>query len=468
MNRGVITEKLAQGKGDSEEPDHCSVASRPLPLSLRRGFLWTLAGNLIAAGCQWGIVVLLAKIASPRIVGEFALASAIAVPIAFLADFRLRVLFVTDAAATYSFKEMLGLRFALVCVSMSVLLATCLAARYEGSLILVIVGVGIAQLTDVVSDTYYGRFQRDERMDRIAISVIIRNTLSMSAFVIALYLTRSLPWGVFGLVLGRFAVLLLYDVREGQLELDAMALFEVFVSQYWERFRPAWNVRKQLRIVWSALPLAVAQLLVSVNGYMPRYVVEAALGRREVGIYTAISYIPSGCFLVVTALGYAVFARLSKLFAKGDLAGFQTLLTKTSAVYASLGVCGILVSATVGRQVLTIVYRPEYAEHVDLFRWLMVATTVQCLATGVQCGLNAATEFRVQVPVFGLVTAMSLVGCIAFVPRMGLIGAAVAILVSSTVQMCACTSLLIRAMIRRARELQSVRPQLNFALGTQN
>ncbi|NLE39325.1 MAG: hypothetical protein GX621_14995, partial [Pirellulaceae bacterium] len=32
------------------------------PLSLRRNFSWTLAGNLVNAACQWGVIVVLAKL----------------------------------------------------------------------------------------------------------------------------------------------------------------------------------------------------------------------------------------------------------------------------------------------------------------------------------------------------------------------------------------------------------------------
>jgi O-antigen/teichoic acid export membrane protein len=423
------------------------------PLSVARNFIWTLGGNVIGTGCQWALIVLLAKLASPEIVGEFALASAVAIPITLFANFQLRVLYVTDVSNRYSFQESLGLRFILCCIAVVGIVIACMLARYDGPTTFVILAVGIAQLPDLVSDSYYGLFQRDERMDRIARSLIVRNIISLIAFAVALYFTHRLLWGICGLLVGRSLVLLLYDAQKE----DGRPSGNVEIRQaLFDRLRPSWNLRSQWQMFWVAFPLAIVSILVSVNGYVPRYLLESFVGRRGLGIYSAINYIPSGCFMVTTALGYSVFAKLSKLFAKGDLAGFKRVLTKLTGIYAVGGAAGILVSVVVGRQLLTIVYRPDYAQHVDLLCWLMIVGAVNCVTTSLQCGLTAASRFRIQVPLFAGITAISLIGCLILIPRMGLIGAAIAVLISSIVQLCASGLLMFQTMVKRARELKNM------------
>ena len=117
---------------------------------------------------------------------------------------------------------------------------------------------------------------------------------------------------------------------------------------------------------------------------------------------------------------------------------------------------------------LTLVYRPEYAQHVDLLRWLMIVGFVNCLTTAMQCGLTATAQFRVQVPLFAGVTAISLVGSAILIPRLGLVGASVAALISSIVQLCASASLVFRTMGKRARELKNMEcAQLEAAVEVQ-
>jgi O-antigen/teichoic acid export membrane protein len=419
-----------------------------LGLSLTSNFIWTLIGNVVYTGCQWSVVVALAKIANPEVVGQFALALAVAFPITYIANLQLRTLFVTDLDNKYPFYEMLGLRCVLSGVAMIAVFITCRITGYGASMSRVIFVVALAQLVDCLSESYYGIFQRDERLDRISVSLIMRHLVGASALITAVYFTHSLLLGVSGLVFGRGVVLLLYDARYGAPDV-ASARRTLFAC-----LTPRWDPRTQLRMVWIALPLGIASVLVSVNGNVPRYVVEHFLGRRELGIYSAISYIPAGATMIGTALGFAVFARLAKLFSNGEVAAFRTLLIKTGGICLGLGLAGFIATVVAGRQLLVILYRPEYAEHVNLLRLLMIVGAVQFLLTCLGCALTAASQFRVQVPLFLGITATSVLGCVTLVPRMGLLGAAIAVLISAIVQLLSVGFVMLRALERRARTLR--------------
>src|SRR4051794_16358727 len=66
-------------------------------LSLRANFTWTFVGNVIYAACQWGMLVVLAKVARPETVGNFALALAVTAPVIMLTNLQLRAVQATDA-----------------------------------------------------------------------------------------------------------------------------------------------------------------------------------------------------------------------------------------------------------------------------------------------------------------------------------------------------------------------------------
>lgn len=422
------------------------------PRSLKANFVWTLSGNVIGTGCQWVLIVLLAKLTNPAMVGQLALALAVAGPITFFADFRLRVLYVTDHTGRYDFSEMLGLRFVLACVAVVIVTMTCLIAHFPLETAVTVVIVALSQLTDFVSESFYGEFQKNERMDRIAKSMATRNILAACGFTTVIYVTRNLIMATVALVVARCLTLLLYDsaARAKTLQLVA-GVNNAFLA----RLQPAWNLRRQRAMLLAALPLAIISLLISLNGYVPRYVLEADLGKRDLGIYSAINYIPTGCFMIASAIGYAVFARLSRLFGNGDLQAFKTLLLKIILIYTGMGVAGVLVSIVIGPAMLRIVYGPEYAGEADILRWLMLVGAVQTITTAVQCGLTAASRFAVQVPLFASVTFASFVGCMLLVPRFKLEGAAIAVLIASAVQLCGSTALMLRTVANRARQLES-------------
>src|SRR3954466_10247547 len=107
----VTTSKMTLGSTTAPDLEQ-SVAGVQLaaPLSLRRNFSWTLAGSVIYFGCQWAITVVLAKLGSAEMVGQFAFALAIVMPVIALTGLQLRVVQATDAKHEFDFGYYLGLR----------------------------------------------------------------------------------------------------------------------------------------------------------------------------------------------------------------------------------------------------------------------------------------------------------------------------------------------------------------------
>jgi O-antigen/teichoic acid export membrane protein len=417
-------------------------------LSVRHNFAWTLAGNVTFALCQWAVIVILAKLGDAAMVGRFALALAVAYPITFLAHMQLRVIFVTDLEGKYPAGEMLGLRLLLSALALTVLLVTCKILGYGAETTKVILVVGVAQLVDCISENYFAIVQRAERMDRIARSQMFRSLLSLFAVALAVYFTRSLLWGVTGYVFGRASVLLLYDASHATFTLGGISEHS---STFLERISPEWSFRKQFGMLWVVLPLGIVSVLGSLNSNMPRYFIEKSFGPAEVGIYSALNYIPAAALMIATALGYAIFARLSKLYFDGDVRGFKIVLGKAVAVCAALGLAGVLGGMVFGRQVLTLLYRPEYAEQLHLLLWLLGVGAVGCVASCLGCAMSAAAQFREQPPLFLVVMGTSFVACYVLIPRFGLRGAAFAALVAMCVQLLGTAIVIHAALVKRAQ-----------------
>jgi O-antigen/teichoic acid export membrane protein len=91
-------------------------------------------------------------------------------------------------------------------------------------------------------------------------------------------------------------------------------------------------------------------------------------------------------------------------------------------------------AAIAGKEILTILYRPEYAKQVYLFILLMVAAGIGYVASFLGYGMTAAQYFRVQMPLFTLVTGISALACFWLIPSQGLIGAATALIIAAIVQ----------------------------------
>ncbi|MDP2210282.1 MAG: oligosaccharide flippase family protein [Candidatus Aquicultor sp.] len=406
-------------------------------LSLRQNFSWTLVGNIVYAACQWGMLVILAKIGSPVMVGQFALGLAVTAPIILFASLQLRAVQATDARHEYLFEDYLGLRLATTVMALAAIAGVVIFSGYRSETALVILAVGAAKAFEAISDVFYGRLQQHERMDRIAKSMMIKGPLSLLALGIGVYFTKSTLWGAVGLAIAWALVLIGYDIRSGMTikGRDAVAIDVVADGGRRATLRPRWRNVTSFSLIKLSLPLGFVMLLISLNANIPRYFIEHYLGERELGIFAAVAYLMVAGTMVVNALGQSASPRLAKYYAAAEAKAFRHLLGKLIVISVLLGVAGVALVVAAGETILTMIYKPEYAQHVDVFLLLMVAAGLGFFASFLGYAMTAARYFRVQAPLFAVVTGVTALACLWLVPLYGLRGAAMALVIATAVQL---------------------------------
>jgi O-antigen/teichoic acid export membrane protein len=383
------------------------------------------------------MLVLLTKLVSPEMVGQFALGLAITAPVIMFAKLKTRIVQATDARREYLFGDYLGLRLITMALALLVIAGIVLVAGYRWEMALIILTVGVAKAFEAISDAFYGLLQQHERMDRIAKSQMIKGPLSLMALGAGVYLTGNVLWGVVGLVLASALILMGYDVRSGAFILKPSAVAGVLPPDAGaprELLCPRWERRALAKLAWLALPLGVVMALGSLRTNIPRYFVEHYLGECELGIFAAMAYLMVVGNTVVLALGLSASSRLAKHYATRNGKAFRMLLLKLVGIGGLLGAAGVLVALVAGREILTLLYRPEYAEYHSVFVMLMVAAGIDYVATSLDYGMSAARYFRVQMPLFASLTGASALACLWLVPAAGLCGAAIALIIANVVR----------------------------------
>jgi O-antigen/teichoic acid export membrane protein len=433
-------------------------------LTLRQNFSWTFAGNMVYAASQWGMLVVLAKLGSPEMVGQFTLGLAVTAPVILFSALQLRQIQVTDVQQQYSFGDYLGLR--LLCTAMSLLVIAMItfAAHYSLQTSLVILVIGLSKAVESISDIFHGLFQYNERMDRIAFSLIIKGPMSLLALAIGVYVSGSALGGAIGLTIVWTMVLLFYDIPSSFLVLGSTPFeenkpVEEIFNQHPKskilQLKPKLNFITLRDLVILSLPLGFVMMLISLNENIPRYFIEYHLGVHELGIFSALSYLMVAGRIVVNALGQSASPRLAKYFVAGNRKDFKSLLLKLVVIGALLGGVAVLISAIAGKAILTILYRPEYAQQVHLFTLLMVAAGIGFVASFLGYGMTAAQYFRVQMPLFILVTGFSALSCFFLIPSQGLIGAAIALIIGAIVQAIFSLGVILYALKKLSRSSSS-------------
>jgi O-antigen/teichoic acid export membrane protein len=404
------------------------------PLSLKHNFYWTLTGNLTYAGSQWAILIVLAKIGSPEMVGQFSLGLAVTAPIFMLTSLQLRGIQATDASLEFPFHDYFMIRITSSCLALIVIAFIIKIIGYKFEVALIIMLIGIAKAIESISDILFGLMQLHEQMDKIAKSMICKGLLSVVVLTGAMYATGSLAVGVGFLVVAWFLILVGYDLPSMAKLLHTPLV--AFIMQLKASLVRIISGRTTLiELVTIALPMGLVMMLVSLNTNIPRYFIERYLGERDLGIYSAISYLLIAGTTIVGALGQSATPRLAKLFAAREYYGFRQLVLKLIAIGCLLGCFGVMASVFFGRYILSLVYRPEYASHTGLFALVMVAAGIAYVSSFLGYSITAARQFKVQLPLFAIVTCFTFTACYMLIGTQKLVGAGIALVISGGVQL---------------------------------
>ena len=257
-------------------------------------FAFSTVGNVLYAGGQGLILVSLAKLGTPAMVGDLTLGLAITSPVMTLAGLELQAIQATDAGGEHTFATYLRVRLLTSIGALLLLIAIIYLTNLDLTKSLIILAFWLTKSADSVSDTVYGLLCRYERMDMMSWSLVARGLLSPVAFALTFHWTRSVALATLGLALSTVTVLVCYDWGCARRMLAAVSKDPAGPQSF---LATCLNIahRDQLmevyRLALLAWPLGVMAALASVKVNIPRYFIAHQLGEHELGIFGAMAYL---------------------------------------------------------------------------------------------------------------------------------------------------------------------------------
>lgn len=400
---------------------------------------WTLVGTVIYSFTQWLLLIVIAKLGTPEMVGQYALGLAITAPIVMLTDMRLRMSLVTDAKMVYGFEHYLATRLLAVVVSFLMFVITVWIFDYAYLTSWIIILIGLTKLPESISDILHGLLQKNERMDFITFSNILKGVLTVITFSIILYVSNSLILAIIGQLIIWILILIFYDCM---------------VLRKYGSIKPSFEFMKVKQLVVLTLPLGIMGLLTSLNTNIPSYLVEYYLGKQELGYFVAILYIVLAGNRVANSLRQPAAPLLAVFYEEKNTKGYKKLLFSLCGVGIVMGAIGVIVAFTLGDFILSIIYTTSYGTYSGLFTLIMLSGLFNFPAMFLGTGIIATRHFKSQPYLAALWVLVSLGGCIVFVPIYGVYGAAYALILSSFIKL---VSLLLVLVIILKKERTPVR-----------
>ncbi|HLK69627.1 MAG TPA: lipopolysaccharide biosynthesis protein [Bryobacteraceae bacterium] len=407
-----------------DNPQAATGALRP-GASVRANFVWVFVANTIYLASQWLIISTVAKLSSSEMVGQLSLGFAITAPIFLLSNLRLRTVLATDAHGEYGLPDYLAVRLLMTLAALAVVCGIGLLDSSTPQTALVVICVALAKSFESGSDLFYGLFLRCDQANRMTVSILVRGAGSVLAVAVACYFRRDAVSAAMALCLSSGLLLLLCD-----LPLAAACCRRMGDDGL--RFR--WHIPTLRRLAARSAPLGTAAMLMSLGVNIPRYFIQHVLSASDVGLFSAVFYVAMAGGYAVSALAEGASPRLATTHAFGVRNEFNRVLRNLVSLGVAAGIGALLVFFAAGKEILAIVYRPEYVAGWRLLLCLGAAAVLANTASIFSYALIAVRRYRDQLGSLIAMTIVTTVACQFLVPAYALTGAAAAMMLGYGVQ----------------------------------
>lgn len=382
------------------------------PVTIGANIGWTLLSSMTLAGCQWLVMVAIARLGTAQQLGQYSLAVAITGPIVMLCRLNMRTVMVTDAKSVHPFADYFSTRLVLAVAGLLLIGVYAFASHQDGAVSLALLALMAMKAAESQSEIIYGALEKQGRFRIVSASALQRGVLLVLVVAVLLWRDASLNAALLATGLAWFLVLLLHDMPALSRGHDVEWLNA--------------NWRRMARLARDCLPTGLVMLMISVNVNLPVYFVSHALGIEQVGYYSSIASFVSIGGLGAAAASQAMAARMARAF-HDDRESFWRQIRRLMWISVAVVLCAVLLALVWGGPVLALLYGPDYADKGNVLVWVALATGLSVPVAFLGLALTIARRFGHEL----VLTMASIVVVSAsaawLVPAAGISGAAISL-----------------------------------------
>lgn len=360
---------------------------------------------------------LIARTIGDEATGAYFIALALVTSIGVLDDVGLTAVVIREVAKTPErtkelLRNVVGIK--LITMPITIVLALVLPAwrGFDAQTTMLVDLAIVVMLLDTISITMYGVLRGMHQLKYESLGIFVGQTLTTIVGLIALFSgVRDLRVLVVALIVGSC-----WNA--------AFAMYQVIKRAGWGAFVPSYT--QALPILKISFVFFLAGVFVKIYSYLDSFIIEEFLGKGAVGVYAvAYKFTYAFQFLPLAFVG-ALYPTMSALADK-PIELNRTLMKAEwyLAMLAAPVVFGIFALAP---EIVGFFYGPEFAGAAPVLGVLIFVLLFIFLDFPLGSLLNATGRQAVKTGLMGGAMVVNVVGNLLLVPRLGIMGAAVAAL----------------------------------------
>lgn len=392
----------------------------------RSAFVWNAINAVLSASQCPLILIVLNRTNGIEDAGVFSIAFAVASLMLYIGLYGLRRFQASDIKEKFSFPDYNGVRFLTCAVMIAASFGYCIYGTlfndYSMNKAAIVFLVCILKLVQAYTDVIHGNMQQKGRLDVATKCSALRYVLEVLSIAIGLVITGDLLISLVVSVAVSFIFAFLTSVNCGR----------KYCTTYVPAFKP--DVVKRLLI--DGFPLFASLFLNMYISNAPKYAIDAYLTEEIQGIYNLI-FMPA---FMVMLLSNFIFNPIIKSYAELWLSGSAEKIKELKRrmrlqmlMVAGLTVLGLIVAATIGIPVLSLIFHADLAEYKTELCIVMIGGGALGFATFFSTVITIIREQNSMILCYGIAAAAAYVLSGVLVKSQGIRGAAIMYAVIMTI-----------------------------------
>lgn len=310
-------------------------------IQFRKNFIWNILGTGFNAFNSLFFMIVVTRINGVNDAGIFTIAFSTACILNIIGVYAGRIYQVTDQNKNISDKEYIINR-AITTILMIILVSIfSFAKEYSIFKFTIFILLTIYKALEAFSDVIYGILQKNEKLDIVGKSLLLKSIISVIVFIIIDVITKNMITSIISMILINVLILIIYDIKISR----GMVDFSVKVKKE--------NVIQIFKAGFFTFAIAFLGMYV-LNA--PKYAIDSYLTENYQTIFGIIVMPATVIGLVAQFLIHPYLNQILDLYKNKDLKLLNKLILKLVIYILAFGTISSILAYFLGVQVLGLIY----------------------------------------------------------------------------------------------------------------
>lgn len=328
--------------------------------NIKKDFVWNTIGTLVNSLTSLAFLIIVTRINGTDIAGIFTFAFSLACLFQVIANYSGRTFQVTNTNNSITNTDFIYHRYITSWLMIICILIYLLFENYSLTKMLTVFLLVIFRFIESICDCFYGIIQKNDRLYKVGISLLLKGVFGIATFLIVDYITKDFLISIIGLILINILVILFYDCKN-----------------YKEFYKKEKVKKSSISIIFKTGFFVFAVSFLSqylLNA--PKYAIDDFLNNNSQTIYGIISMPATVLTLCCQFVIQPLLLKITKYIKQKDFVSLEKMSFKVILFVILIGTVGEVCCYFVGIPFLELIYGISLKKH--LLHLLIIILGATC------------------------------------------------------------------------------------------